>query len=83
MAPCTICKNLDIYQLRISFEALQQQARNGCPACNLLQEGISRFMDSVDTVTSLDLLVDSALYVTVFGPNQRRLNIIEYYTDIG
>ena len=80
---CNVCSSLETFDDTICAATLVQSAGNGCQACSLLENGISKFVDSFDDVDELRLVVDISLFVSVIWKQEKPPMVIEFYTPPG
>ncbi len=77
---CGTCKNLEAYSLKISYTELSQSVERQCESCHFLQTGICHFVPDVDSVKHLEIFVDSSLFVTLRGDDNKAIGTVEFYT---
>ena len=80
---CGTCKDLETYSLKISMADLSQSVGRQCDSCQFLQTGISHFVTDVDSVNDLEIFVDSSLFVTLRGEDNKAIGTVEFYTLSG
>ena len=76
---CPVCGDLVAFESEFSWDELCQKVADGCISCSLLQDGVSHFIENVDVVEKLHLVLDMSLFVYVERTG-RQTDVYEFYT---